>query len=220
MATINMRKCVIVGAGTYGQVYAKYLSKEYDILGYVDDNLELLNQEVHGHLVLGKVEVLFQPERFDFANTNVFVPIGDNLIRTRLLEKIRGFGYRTPSFIHPTVIIDSSVKIDEPVYILPGTNIMPYTTISKDVMISMGVNIAHHTFIKEGCFFSQGTNIGASIVIERLAYIGIAATLMTGVKRIGQNSLVGAGAVVIRDVPDNVVVAGVPAKFLRNKENV
>jgi acetyltransferase-like isoleucine patch superfamily enzyme len=113
--------------------------------------------------------------------------------------------------------MDSSVQIDEPVYILPGTSIMPYTSISKDVMISMGVKIAHHTIIKEGCFFSQGTNIGASIVVEQLAYIGIAATLMTGVKRIGRNSLVGAGAVVIRDVPDNVVVAGVPAKVLRNK---
>lgn len=217
MAKIDMKKCIIVGAGTYGQVYAKYLSEEYEILGYVDDNIDLLDREIYGRKVLGKVDTLFQLEMFDLNTTCVFVPIGDNVVRTQLLEKIRNFGYHTPTFIHSSVIIDSSVQIDEPVYILPGTSIMPYTSISKDVMISMGVKVAHHTIIKEGCFFSQGANIGASIVVEQLAYIGIASTLMTGVKRIGRNSLVGAGAVVIRDVPDNVVVAGVPAKLLRNK---
>ena len=55
--------------------------------------------------------------------------------------------------------------------------------------------------------------------IYDLAYIGAGATLMTGVNKIGKNSLIGAGAVVIRDVPDNAVMAGVPAKILKYKEN-
>src|SRR5690606_14925974 len=113
-AKIKMRKCIIVGAGTYGQVYAKYLSEEYDILGYVDDNTDLLNLEVYGHSVLGRVEALFQPGRFDVAETCVFVPIGDNPVRQQLLTKVRAFGYRTPSFIHSSVIMDSSVKVEEP----------------------------------------------------------------------------------------------------------
>ena len=94
---------------------------------------------------------------------------------------------------------------------------MPLTEIGNFSMISMGVNIAHHTLIEPGCFFSQGTNIGASIHIKELAYIGISATLMTGVKSIGKNCLVGAGAVVIKDIPDNAVMAGIPAKILKYK---
>ncbi|GAB2989286.1 acetyltransferase [Cyclobacterium sediminis] len=217
MEKTNMKKCIIVGAGTYGQVYSKYLSEEYEILGFVDDNPELFNHIVNDYRVLGAVDVLFEQNRFNIETISIFVPIGDNSVRKEVLEKARAFGYLTPSFIHESVIIDSSVQIEDPVYILPGTTIMPYTKISRDVMVSMSVNIAHHVLIKEGCFFSLGSNVGASIVIEELAYIGMAATLMTGVKRLGANCLIGAGSVVIRDVPDNVIVAGVPAKFLKNK---
>ena len=96
---------------------------------------------------------------------------------------------------------------------------MPLTVIGDYTMISIGVNISHHSKIGMGCFFSYGTNIGASMDIYDLAYIGAGATLMTGVNKIGKNSLIGAGAVVIRDVPDNAVMAGVPAKILKYKEN-
>ena len=107
------------------------------------------------------------------------------------------------------------MKIGKAVYILTGTNIMPLSVIGDYSMISMGVNIAHHTIIEEACFFSQGSNIGASILLETLAYVGISATLMTGLKTIGRNSLIGAGAVVIKDVPENAVMAGVPAKVIK-----
>jgi FlaA1/EpsC-like NDP-sugar epimerase len=78
MAKTKMKKCIIVGAGTYGQVYAKYLSEGYDIVGYVDDNTDLLDREIYGNKVLGTVDTLFQPERFDLEVTCVFVPIGEN----------------------------------------------------------------------------------------------------------------------------------------------
>ena len=85
-------------------------------------------------------------------------------------------------------------------------------------MISVGANISHHTNINDGCFFSFGTNVGASINIKELAYLGIGATLVTGMSILGRNTLIGAGAVVLKDVPDNAVMVGVPAKLLRYQE--
>ena len=95
---------------------------------------------------------------------------------------------------------------------------MPYVTIKNYVMISMNSNIAHHSVLEEGTFISTGVNFGASIVAHKYSYIGISATIMTGVKELGEDCLIGAGAVVIKDIPDNAVVAGVPAKILRIKE--
>lgn len=135
----------------------------------------------------------------------------------KILKSFEDKGFNIPSFIHPQAIIHPSVKLGKAVYVLPGTNIMPLSEVGDFTMISMGVNIAHHTSVSEACFFSQGTNVGASIDIAELAYVGIGATIMTGVKTVGSNSLIGAGAVVIRNVPANAVMAGVPAKVIKMK---
>jgi len=208
------KKCIIIGAGTYGQVYKEYLQSEYSVTGYYDDDSGLQGQTVNGVEVKGNVKDAIGNE----TGCAVFVPIGNNKIRVRILKEFERNGFEIPSFIHKDTIIHSSVKIGKAVYILPGTNIMPLTEIGDYTMISMGVNIAHHNIIEEGCFLSQGTNIGASMHINKLAFVGISATLMTGVKTIGNNSLIGAGAVVIKDVPDNALMAGVPAKILKYKE--
>lgn len=206
------KNCVIFGAGTYGEVYSLYLSSIYNVIGFIDDAIRLKDTLINNIPVLGGKDYLFANIPLD---TNVFIPIGNNKVRVDLLKEVSEKGYPTPSFIHPQTIIDSSVLVGKAVYILPSTSIMPLTEIGNYVMISMGVNIAHHNIIGEGCFFSQGSNIGASIKINRLAYCGIASTIMTGVKFIGENSLIGAGAVIIKDVPDYAVVVGNPGKIIK-----
>ena len=87
-------------------------------------------------------------------------------------------------------------------------------------MICGGTIVAHHCHLSQGTFISAGVNFGASIRTGKYAYIGIGSTIMTGIKELGEDCLVGAGAVVIRDVPERAVVAGVPAKVLRIKESI
>ncbi len=210
-------KCIILGAGTYGQVYAEYLKEFYEIIGYIDDNETLIHTSVKNIKVLGNRDYLFN--EID-RNVSVFVPIGVNSVRVKILKELIESGFSAPSFIHPQTIIHDNVKIGNSVYILPGTNIMPDTVIGNSVMISMGVNIAHHNQIAAGCFFSQGSNIGASIEIDENAYLGIASTIMTGVKSIGRHSLIGAGAVVIRDIPDYAVVVGNPGKIIKYNSEI
>lgn len=211
-----LKKCIIYGAGKYGQVYAKYLEEEYFIQGFIDDNPELIGQTIENLKVLGNREFSFEYLKLN-PDTNVFVPLGDNDVRFELMTKYNELGFHTPSFIHKSSLVHESVIIGNGVYLLPGTTVMPFTKLSDYTMISMGVNIAHHTIIEEGCFFSLGTNIGASINIRQKVYVGIAATLMTGIDEVGKNALIGAGATVIRDVPENAVMVGSPARVLRYK---
>lgn len=209
------KKAVIFGAGTYGQVYAKYLEEYYEILGFIDDNDLLKEINLGKYSVLGNIKFLLNTISKDVA---VFVPIGNNFIRVNLLTKIELEGFEIPSFIHKSVLLDPSIELGKAVYILPSSNVMPFTKIQDYTMISMGVNIAHHVTVEKGCFFSQGVNIGASIYIKEFSYFGIGSTVMTGVSSIGKNTLIGAGTLIIKDVPDEVVMIGNPGRILRNNK--
>lgn len=206
-----MRSCIIYGAGTYGQVYAAYLKEFYNVLGILDDNHELIGTTIDSLPVLGNLSYLEKNTNKDIA---IFVPIGSNLTRVKILNQVRYLGYETPSFIHKDTQIHDSVVVGQAVYILPTTSIMPFSKIGSDTMISMGVNVAHHVLIEDGCFFSQGVNIGASIEIQKHSYIGIGATIMTGVKSVGANCLVGAGSVVIKGIPPYAKMVGNPARII------
>lgn len=209
-------KSVIIGAGTYGEVYLAYLQEAgVDVVGFLDDDSKYDGTEVRGCPVIGHVSDL--PVLRDIHGVEaVYCPLGNNVLRVNFLEKARELGYKTPNYIHPSVLIAPQVEIaEEGVYILQATQIMPFVKIEKDVMISTGANIIHHSHLKQGTFVSNGVCFGANVTSEKYAYVGMGSTVMTGVKILGTDCLIGAGAVVIRDVPDGAVMAGVPAKVLK-----
>ena len=213
-------KSIIIGSGTYGEVYLAYLQEAgVNVVGFLDDDPKYANQSVRGIPVLGSISKLDTLMKTDGIEA-VYCPLGSNRLRVKFLEYSRKLGYKTPNYIHPSVIISPNVSIGEGVYILLGTTIMPHTIIKDFVMISMGVHLAHHCVLEEGVFLSTGCNFGASIHAHKYAYCGISSTIMTGIHELGEDCLIGAGAVVIRDVPDLAVVAGVPAKVLKYKEPV
>lgn len=211
-------KSIIIGAGTYGEVYLAYLQESgVDVVGFLDDNPKYQDTKVNGVPVLGPINLLNTLKTTNDIEA-VYCPLGNNKLRVKFLTYARQLGYKTPNYIHPSVIISPHVIIGEGVYILLGTTIMPHTIIRNFVMISMGVHLAHHNVLEEGVFLSTGCNFGASIHAKRYAYCGIGSTIMTGIHELGEDCLIGAGAVVIKDVPDSAIMAGVPAKVLRIKE--
>lgn len=84
--------------------------------------------------------------------------------------------------------------------------------IEDDVLVGPRVNITSENHPVEVA--NRKTMVPGTVVIKRNAWIGAAATLLPGVT-VGENSVVAAGAVVTKDVPENTVVAGVPAKVVK-----
>lgn len=126
--------------------------------------------------------------------------------------------------------IDENSKIGTFVEIQKGSSIGKNCKISSHTFICEGVTICDNVFIGHGVIFindkfPRATNSSGDLqteedwvcvptTIETGASIGSGVTLMCGIT-IGRNAIVGAGSVVLNDVPENMIVAGNPAKLLR-----
>ena len=81
-------------------------------------------------------------------------------------------------------------------------------------MLSINAAVAHHTILEEGCFLAMSAKVGANLVLREKAFIGIGAICITGIDYIGRNAIVGAGAVIIRNVENYDTVVGNPGKSI------
>lgn len=132
---------------------------------------------------------------------------------------------RVNARIEPGAIIRDKVTIEDRAIIMMGAVVNIGAKIGEATMIDMGVIIGGRVQVGKNCHIGAGTVLAGVIeppsakpvVIEDNVVIGANAVVLEGV-RVGKGSVVAAGAVVTEDVPENVVVAGMPAKILKQKD--
>lgn len=148
------------------------------------------------------------------------VKIGNNTtIHSGVVIGTDGFGYfqnsdgkniKVPHY--GGVVIGKDVEIGANTCIDRGT--LEDTIIGNNVKIDNLCHIAHNVIIKDNCSVIALSMLGGSVILEKDSYIAPGAIIKNQLT-IGENSLVGLGAVVIKDVEKNKVVAGVPAKIIK-----
>ena len=123
--------------------------------------------------------------------------------------------------IHPTAYVSPYARIGQGVYIGAKSVISPGCVLKDHVFVHAGVTVGHDTVLHEYVRLNPGCNIAGHVEIFDSTMVGLGASVIQELK-IGKRVVVGAGAVVIEDVPENTLVAGVPAavkKFYGNKMN-
>jgi UDP-3-O-[3-hydroxymyristoyl] glucosamine N-acyltransferase len=112
------------------------------------------------------------------------------------------------------VIIGDNVEVLSNCQIARGS--LSDTVIGDGTKLDALVYVAHNVKIGRNCLLTGGAKIGGTAKIGDQCWIGLNSTIKQKV-RIGNNAIVGAGAVVLRDVPDEDIVAGVPARSIKDK---
>ena len=208
------KEIFIVGAGTYGEVMCELAEiLGYSVKGFYDEDEKKQGLTIMKHSVLGKFSDLNDKE---IANNSFIVAIGNNATRYKIMNRILNSGGDTPTLVHPTATICPSAEIGKGVYIQANAYIWTKVRIEDFCIISPNVVIAHHSNVGKACLVSTLTSVGASINIEDKVFVGMGCTIVTGMHTVGENSIIGAGAVVLKDVDKNSVYAGVPAKKIRD----
>jgi sugar O-acyltransferase (sialic acid O-acetyltransferase NeuD family) len=208
-------KVLIIGAGGHGQVVADiFLNRlkngniKTQPVGFLDDNLALQQQILLGLPVLGTVTQLSA-----ITHDAVIVALGDNRTRQKISRTLHHQNEHFATAIHPTAIIGVEVKIAVGTMICAGVVINPGAYLGQGVILNTGCTIDHHNHIGDYAHIGPGVHLGGDVEIDEGALIGIGATVMPQ-RRVGAWSVVGAGAVVTKDIPAYATVIGIPARSI------
>lgn len=219
------QKVIIIGGIGSGSVIAEAI-KDANKKGYNEISVEgFLNDKSEAGTVLDGTPSLgiHTRERIsDFYNRGYqFIyslhRIGGERQMIQLFDDLGLRPEMLATFVHPTAYVAGNVKIE------PGSVVMPYVMISSAAHISLntlimtGATIGHNTTTGEFSHIASQAVVGAYINMGRGSNVGLNATVLEYLT-IGQLSVVGMGSVLTKNVPDNEIWVGNPARFLRIAE--
>lgn len=204
----------IYGAGGWSKkvINATEVMNEYEIKGIIDDSPSLKGMLIMGYSVLGGKEYL---EHINKQNTYFIVAIGNNKIRRQLAENLLSRDFELATIIHTTAIIASNSTIGKGTVVQAAANIDPAVVIGKYCIINTGSFVGHDSAIGDAVHLSPGAHVGAYLRVGDRSWMGMNSLVISN-KNIGEDCIIGAGSIVIDDIPSNSKVVGNPArKYLR-----
>jgi sugar O-acyltransferase (sialic acid O-acetyltransferase NeuD family) len=205
---------LIVGTGGQGKVVLDCAEKYYEKISFMTNDLN-----VHR---IGNYPILFEQDMTaEYISKNfseIIVAIGNNNIRLNLSLKYSSQGIKLATIIHPSASISGYATIGEGTVVCANAVINPFSKIGKACIINTGSIIEHDCILDDGVHISPNAALGGAVKIGKGTWICLGSNIVNNIT-IGENVIVGAGAVVLKDVPDSVLVAGIPAIIKRSVED-
>lgn len=208
-----MYNIIIIGAGGFGRevyLWAKdaFPQNQYEIKGFLDDNPKILDNYDMDVGIIGNLNgyEIKNKDRFLFA-------IGDIDTKKDIVVKFKKKGTQFLTLIHPTAIVANTVKIGEGVIICPFVTVSDHAQISDFVMMNLYSTCGHDVKIGKYCILSPYAILNGFVTLEDEVFLGTHSTVIP-YKKVGYKSKISANSVVMRDVPPNKIVFGVPGKAI------
>ena len=202
-------RLVVIGAGGHGLVVADAaLTAGFEVLGFLDNDRALLGGQFLGLNVLGPIEVAHD------MDACYVVAIGDNRSRKRVVDALGLPIERYVTVIHPRATVSTYAEVLHGAMILAGAVIGPQAVVGSHSIINHGSSIDHHGVVGAFVHVGPGCHAGGSVRIGSGVFLGIGVSVVPSVT-VGDWAVVGAGSVVLHDVLESTIVAGVPARELR-----
>ena len=212
-----MKDLIIIGASGFGREVAWLVERinekdpTWNILGFIDDDNEIQNTLIDDYKVIGTTEDVGK-----YSDTFFVCAVGASKTREKIINKIKEYN---PNIKFGTVI-DPSVEVSKRVEIGEGTIICAHTIITVDisigshVIINLDCTIGHDAVLEDYVTLYPSVNVSGNTNIGHAVELGTGMQIIQG-KTVGDYSIIGAGAVVVKDIPEKCTAVGSPAKPIK-----
>jgi UDP-perosamine 4-acetyltransferase len=201
-------RVVILGGGGHAKVVIDILEQagEVDIAGFVSPGEQ--PDTFCGYPRLGSDD--------DLAGTlgagvrSAFVAIGDNRRRMDCIRSVKRQGFHLINAISPAAIVSPRATLCQGIAVMPGAVINAGSRIEDGAIVNTNASVDHDCVIGACAHVAPGTALAGCVSLGEGVFLGTGSSVIPNIT-IGPWTTVGAGAVVVADLPDHVVAMGVPA---------
>lgn len=212
-----MENLVIVGGGGNGREILEWIkdinqiNPIWNVLGFIDDNLNVLKEANCDFKVIGKIN---EWERFEdvYFAMGIANPVTKEIVSKNLLEK----GAKFASIIHPSVRIAENASYGQGMVAYPGAYLCSNTRVGNFVTL-LSSKISHDCIIRDYCTILSYCGVNGNTTLGKRVFVGNHATIVQG-KKIEDDVNIGIGSVVLTDLEKGVHVFGNPARIFKKGE--
>lgn len=206
-----MHGLLIVGAGGHGKVVAEIAQnlRRWGDIAFLDD-LYPESTMIREWKIIGTIA---EAGRFLADYPEAIIAIGNNSIRLDVQKRMSREGFQFPALLHPAASVSRFASIAAGSVICAQAAVIIDSRIGLGAIVNTGASVGHDCILDDGVHVAPGVKLAGGVSIGENSWIGIGAIVKECV-HIGRGVIVGAGSIIIRDIPDGVTVVGSPGKVI------
>lgn len=210
-----MKDLYIIGAGGFGREVAWIVERinsikpTWNLKGFIDDKETLWGSTEGEYHVFGGCEYLSALE-----DVYAVCAVGSSNVRKKIIEKLKDTSVKFATLVDPSVLYSNSVKIGEGAIVCAGTIITVDVNIGDHVIVNLDCTIGHDAVIDDFVTIYPSVNVSGNVLIGECSELGTGTQIIQG-KKVISNTIIGAGAIVVKDCLESGTYVGSPAKKIK-----
>ena len=213
---MSMKNLIIIGARKLGrEVYS--LAKQvlhaeeqgWRIKGFLDDAPDVLDNFRYN------CPIIDSPENYVPQHGDVFISaLGDGKSRKYYTILLEQKGAEFINIVHPTAIISDGIQMGYGNIIGPNVHVSNDVSVGSHTLIQTNAILGHDVILSDYCTAGAFVFVGGAAKIQKGAYLATRCTILPNAN-VGENAIVGASSLVLKKVPENIKVFGIPATIIK-----
>lgn len=207
-----MNKLIIFGDSSFAEIAYEYFTHDsgYDVCAFTVESEFIKREELFGLPVVPfeELENEYSSEQYEIFIALTYVKL--NRVRERIFNNCKSRGYKLASYVSSKSFVWYNVEIGENCFIFEDNTIQPFVKIGDNNIFWSGNHIGHHSIIGRHNFISSHVVLSGHSNMGDYCFLGVNSTFSNNLF-ISNETVTGAGAVIIKDTEPNAVYVGNPA---------